>query len=265
MISRVQNEKGYVLCGRKLSFHVQYKTWSVCSSHQLYSYYLPEGRQCDENNIQKQIYLPQSALLHAIASTHKMLANQSLQEVELFRTILNPLRGLNSESHLRDSIQNPPADSIQFFVEKFQFLYNHSLLYSIDSQPHADCRGKPFSDCPSVDFDSKFHPKVACMSLIDLRKELAVCCSSVGIGRPLRKQNRIRQSPTPVPSMYRQYSSPNASQNNLQLILNFVPSAPICPHVASLPIAYRRSKMCLHYFTAMGRVSGKTPTTASWW
>ena len=79
----------------------------------------------------------------------------------------------------------------------------------------------------------KFHPKVACMSLIDLRKELAVCCSSVGIGRPLRKQNRIRQSPTPVPSMYRQYSGSNASQYiTYRLSLNFVPSSPVYPHVS---------------------------------
>ena len=117
-----------------------------------------------------------------------------------------------------------------------------SLLSSIGSGPHADCRRTAVFRLALCRFKgSKFHPKVACMPLVDQRKELVVGCSQRGDKKPLRKQNRIRQSPTPVPSCTD--NTPYLTLHNItySLILNFVPTAPVCPHVASLPIQFRRS------------------------
>ena len=90
--------------------------------------------------------------------------------------------------------------------------------------------GQPFSDCPSVDLKfQNFTPKSPVCHWLISEKNWSWAGVSVGIGRPLRKQNRIRQSPTPVPSCHRQYTVSNASQYNIQLNLEF------CPHCPSLP------------------------------
>ena len=66
------------------------------------------------------------------------------------------------------------------------------------------------------------------MPLVNQRKELFVGWSERGAKRLVRKQNKIRQSPTPVPSCHRQYIVSNASQYNIQPNLEF------CPHCPSL-------------------------------
>ena len=103
--------------------------------------------------------------------------------------------------------------------------------------------GQPFSDCPSVDLKlQNFTPKSPVCHWLISEKNWSWAGVSVGIGRPLRKQNRIRQSPTPVPSCHRQYTVSNASQYNIQLNLEFCPHCPSLPTCGFIPIPSRRSE-----------------------
>ena len=103
--------------------------------------------------------------------------------------------------------------------------------------------GQPFSDCPSVDLKvPNFTPNSPVCHWLISEKNWSWAGVSVGI----RDHFASRTESDRVLPLFPRVTdnTPYLTLHNItySLILNFVPTAPVCPHVASLSIPSRRSE-----------------------